>query len=456
MLSAFRHIEHRISRKISIAPLVTFRVLFGALMFASVVRFMAKGWIEQLYLEPEFFFTYLGFSWVKPLGPAGMYAVFILMGLAALGIMAGWRYRWSVLVFFVAFNYVELLDKTNYLNHYYFVSLVAFLLIFLPANRRYSVDVLRRPETRCDTVPWWTVGILQLQLGLVYFYAGVAKLNPYWLFEAMPLKIWLPAHSDLPLIGPLLAESWTAYAFSWGGALYDLSIPFLLLIPFTRGAAYILVIGFHVMTRILFPIGMFPYIMIASTLIFFSPEFHDRIWQRLSKFAGRKAALPRPFAPAWESPLRYRKALSFVLVLFVTCQLLLPWRFALYPGNLFWTEEGYRFSWRVMLMEKAGYASFTVTDPLSGRSSAVDAGQYLCAHQEKMMATQPDMILQFAHYLEDRYREDGYGDVEVRTEAYVTLNGRRSQLLIDPERDLTRLKYNLAHRDWVLPFNDRP
>jgi hypothetical protein len=305
-----------------------------------------------------------------------------------------------------------------------------------------------------DRVPVWTLNILKFQLALVYFYAGLAKLNTYWLLEAMPLKIWLPAHSGMPLIGSFLEEAWVAYAFSWGGALFDLAIPFLLLLPSTRGAAYVLVVIFHLLTRLLFPIGMFPYIMIASALIFFSTGLHDRAWQKIVKMIGRKTENSSAQKADWTMPQHFKRSAAFLLSFFLVLQLLVPWRYLCYPGNLFWTEEGYRFSWRVMLMEKAGYATFTVTDPQTGNSAEVDASELLPPHQERMMSTQPDMILQFAHHLEDEYRTQGLQDVEVRAKVYVTLNGRRSQLLIDPDRDLTTEKYNLKRRDWILPFQD--
>ncbi|MFM2375866.1 MAG: hypothetical protein RLZZ165_963, partial [Bacteroidota bacterium] len=110
-----------ITQPISIAPLATFRVMFGAVMLAGVARFILKGWVTELYVKPRFFFTYYGFDWVKPLGEAGMYAVFVTMALAALCIAVGAWYRVAAPVFFLAWTYVELLDVTNYLNHYYFV-----------------------------------------------------------------------------------------------------------------------------------------------------------------------------------------------------------------------------------------------------------------------------------------------------------------------------------------------
>jgi hypothetical protein len=273
--------------------------------------------------------------------------------------MLGYRYHLSTILFFIGFSYVELLDKSNYLNHYYFVSIISFLLIWVPANRNWSLDVWRKPDLKRNEVPAWCINIFKLQLGIVYFYAGLAKLNPDWLLHAMPLKIWLPAHADLPIIGKLLTQEWVAYAFSWSGALYDLFIPFLLLMPATRMGAFFMVVTFHILTRILFPIGMFPYIMILSTLIFFSPAWHERNF----KWIGNLFNTPPSISNSnllWQTSSK--KGIYTLLMVFFTIQILAPFRYQLYNGNLFWTEQGYRFSWRVMLAEKAGNATFYVKE----------------------------------------------------------------------------------------------
>jgi hypothetical protein len=126
----------------------------------------------------------------------------------------------------------------------------------------------------------------------------------------------------------------------------------------------------------------------------------------------------------------------------------------LYDGNLCWTEEGYRFSWRVMLMEKAGTATFYVRDGEDGREGSVINHQFLNPHQEKQMAMQPDLILQYAHYLEDHYRQQGMQDPKVRAEVLVTLNARPASLLVDPQMDLTLLKDGWAPKEWILPPNE--
>ena len=381
-----------------------------------------------------------------------MYGVFVLMAVACIGIVVGWYYRVFAVVFFLCFSYVELVDISFYLNHYYFVSIVAFLLILVPANRYFSLDTLRKPELLQKTVSRWCIAVLMMQIAIVYTYAGLAKINYDWLFRALPLAIWLPAKTGIPVIGFLFKYKATAYVFSWMGMLFDTFIIAALLYKRTRVMAYIAVVIFHTLTGILFQIGIFPLVMIFVVTIFFSPEWHEKLlsilarpFQKLKK--QKEVGTPNTLTPA------NRFWLPFLMFFFLF-QLLFPWRFLLYPGNLFWTEEGYRFSWRVMLMEKAGTATFFVKDGETGKEGSVINHQFLSPHQEKQMAMQPDMILQFAHYLQDFYADEGVKDPEVRAEVWVTLNGRPAQLLIDPEVDLTDKKDTWAPKDWILPFED--
>lgn len=435
----------------SAAPLAVFRLAFGVMILGSIVRFWSKGWIDELYIKPSFFFPYYGFEFVKPLGQY-TYLLFVICGLSALLVALGWFYRVASVLLFLSFTYIELMDKSTYLNHYYFVSLVAFLLIFLPANVYFSVDAYRNRTNFYDQIPRWTIDSLRLLMGIVYVYAGLAKLNSDWLLEALPLRIWLPGRNDLPVIGFLFNYRETAFAFSWLGALYDLSIPFLLLNRFTRPFAYVAVVVFHVLTVILFPIGMFPYIMILAALIFFSAGFHQKIIAVLS----RLLQLPNMLFARGKT-LRYSSwqnqfMVSFFILFFII-QIIVPFRYTLYPNELFWSEEGYRFSWRVMLMEKMGNVQFKVVDE-SGRQMMVNNEDHLTKLQEKMMATQPDMLVQFAHYLQDYYTRQGFRNPKVFADTYVSLNGRLGKPYIDPTVNLAQETDSFTPKKWILPFGD--
>ncbi len=437
-------------KQYSAASLATFRILFGIMMLLSILRFWYHGWIDKLYLTPKFHFSYFGFAWVKPLG-SFTYLLFTICGISAIFITLGYKYRAAIVIFFLSFTYIELMDKTTYLNHYYFISVLSFLMIFLPANVYYSIDAYRKKQ-QFLSVPKWTIDSIKLLLCIVYFYAGLAKLNTDWMYRAMPLKIWLPSKYDLPLIGQnLMQQEWFHYAMSWSGAIYDLTIPFLLVFKRTRNFAFFLVVIFHVFTRILFPIGMFPYIMIIGTLIFFDAKFHNNliaVFKRIVPVTSEEIVSSDRFEFS-----KIGKGLRKVcLVLFFGMQLLLPWRYLLYPGELFWTEEGYRFSWRVMLMEKAGYSVFKIVDGKSGNFFYVDNTDFLSSFQEKQMSFQPDFILEYAHYLGDHFKSQGHKNIEVYVESYVALNGRLSTLYIDPKIDLYQQKESFKHKKWIKPF----
>jgi hypothetical protein len=435
------------------ATLAFFRLAFGFMMLGGIIRFTALGWIKKFYIDPKFHFTYYGLEWIKPF-ENWTYLLFILCGLSALFVGIGYKYRLGIITFFLTFSYIEFMDKTTYLNHYYFVTVVSFVLIFLPANSYFSVDAWRSPQKAFARIPRWNVDLLKLLLAIVYFYAGIAKLNSDWLFHAMPLKIWLPGNSELPVIGGFLNYNWVQFGFCWIGALYDLTIVFFLLNRKTRLGAFLVVVIFHLLTRILFPIGIFPYIMIGATLIFFSSSFHRKCLDAIAKaFRLPKFAVEIPREKVQRFDLRGKLKLSFIAV-FLLFQLLFPFRYLFYPDELFWTEEGFRFSWRVMLMEKAGYAEFVVTDATTKRSIHVNNREFLTAFQEKQMSFQPDFILEYAHFLRNEFAARGIADPEVRVTDYVALNGRLSRLYIDPKIDLAKENESFRHKTWILPFND--
>lgn len=431
--------NYLVENEVGIEPLVTFRISFSILMLISLIRFWYMGWIEELYLLPTFFFKYYGFHWVPAPNETSIYVVFVLLIIACLGIGLGLLYRLSIISFFVLFTYIELIDATNYLNHYYFISLIAFLLIFLPANKYFALDTRLFKDKRLK-VKAWHINIIKLQIGILYFFAGVAKLNADWLVEAKPLSIWLPAKVHLPIIGELLTYRATAYFFSWAGVIFDLSIFFLLIYKRTRIFAYLGVIAFHLLTWSLFPIGMFPFVMIFSNLIFFSTKTH----QRLYAFFRDKNQHDDAFV--WP---RVNTVTKGLLTIYITIQLALSFRYLFYPGDLFWTEQGYRFSWRVMLIEKGGYATFTVKDN-TGKKVIVDNKEYLTPFQEKMMSTQPDFILQYAKHLKTIYEKKGFESPSVYGDVFVSLNGEGSKRFIDPTIDLSAQNDNFAHKSFIL------
>ncbi len=425
---------------------------FGVLMTLSMIRFISKGWVEKLYLEPSFHFSFYGFEWVKPFGDM-TYLLFLVCCVSAFFVAIGYKYRISIIIFFLSFTYIELMDKTTYLNHYYFISILSFLMIFLPANSYYSIDS-KIKGYEFEKIPKWCTDCIKMLLFIVYFYSGLAKINSDWLIEAQPLKIWLTSSYDLPIIGStLMQQNWVHYAMSWGGMFYDLFIAFLLLYSRTRIFAFFLVVFFHLFTAILFPIGMFPYIMIVGSLIFFDQKTHKKMIKIIDfilKFFGFKSKkIKRLKLNSNNNSI----VLSIVAVFFII-QLCFPFRYLLYPGELFWNEQGYRFSWRVMLIEKKGITNLKVLNKEDGKSFMVMNEEFLSEFQERQMSFQPDFILEYAHHVGEYYKKNGMNEIEIYADSYVTLNGRLSQRFVDPNVNLMNEKRGFKNKTWILALDD--
>lgn len=433
------------------ASLVAFRIGFGLLLFAAIVRFWAKGWIHEYFIEPRLFFPYWGFELLRPWPGWGMYAHFAVMGIAALGIAAGLWYRLSAAVFAFTFTWAHLLDQAHYLNHYYLVTLLSLLLLVLPLGRAGSLDARCSSSTSSAPLPSWALWAVRAQIALVYFFGGVAKLKSDWLLSAQPLKLWLSASPDFPLLGALLDHDVAAYAFSWAGALFDLSIVGFLCLARTRLLAFAVLVLFHSATGLLFNLGLFPWLMTVSALIFLPADWPRRLARRL----GWRSRGPQPDTLSDTARRKPGVALLTVGVL-LALQLVLPLRYLAYPGNVLWTEQGFRYSWNVMLMEKSGSAELTVRDADTQRSWRIQPRDELTRYQARALASSPEMLLFYAHHLAARFRAQGVTRPQVFVQAYASLNGRPSTLLVDPRVDLASEREGLAHKTWLMPAPTEP
>ena len=412
------------ARPVDGASVAAFRVLLGLLVAVSAVRFLAQGWVDHFFVRPTYFFTFWGFDWVTA-GPAWlMTAVVGLTAVCGVGLAIGRYHRAFAAVLFLSFTWLELIDVTRYLNHYYLVSLLSLLMVFLPAGRA--------------TVPAWAVWLLRFQVGLVYVYAAVAKMGVDWLVYGQPLGIWLSARTDLPVIGPLLGYHGVAVAFSWAGLLHDLLVVPALLFRRTRPYAYAVVVCFHLLTGLLFSIGMFPFIMIAAATIFFEPDWPRRL------IGSAVASVPK-------TTYRMRPAVVALVAIWCVAHVAIPLRSLVYEGPVVWHEQGMRFSWKVMVREKNGAVTYRVRHPETGREVHVQPARFLTDDQEREMSGQPDLILQLAHHVGATFTERWQAPAEVRADALVSLNGRPMARLIDPEVDLMTVQDGLAPARWILP-----
>lgn len=459
--ASFHAAVQRLCAPVDIASLVVFRIAFGAIMLSEVWKNFAYGWIGHYYVAPAYHFTYFLFDWVKPWPGGWMYLHFWILGVLAACIAVGALYRVTTALFFLGISYVFLLDQATYLNHMYLVCVISFLLIFVPCHRAFSVDAWALPTARSDVAPTWALWLLKFQVAVPYTYGGIAKLNGDWL-QGEPVRMWLAYRAESSAIPHILTSEWAVYFISYGGLLFDLMIVPCLLWRRTRVLAYLAALAFHLTNWYLFNIGIFPWLMIWATTLFFPPSWPRDLLRRLRRLLPRRAApaAEAPEQPAAEPiparrwPGRVEAVVMAMLALHVLFQALFPFRHLLYPGDVAWTEEGHRFAWRMKLRAKSHTTTYFALVPSTGATWQLQPLDYITESQADEMEGRPDMVLQLTHWMADRLRQQGYQDVEVYARALTSLNGRRRRDLIDPNANLAAKERTVWPADWILPLNE--
>lgn len=366
------------------ASLAFFRFSFCLVLAWEVGGYLVGGRGAAIWNSPTFHFTYYGFGWVAPWAGNGIVVHLTLLTLLAVLAAIGVATWVTLPLTWVGFTYLFLLDQTTYLNHYYAAILFTFLLAALPGTRTYSLDRLLRKPT--PNAPYrfpglWEVWTLRFQVGVIYVFAGIAKVQSDWL-TAAPWTSWVQARQALPFVR-MLADTDTAWlVFGLGGLAVDLLVVPALLWRRTRFVAFVVVCCFHFLNKQLFDIGMFPVMMVLATTIFFEPDWPVRITEDLTGIAFRRNARLRVPLGRWA---------RLAVLCYCVAQLTIPLRHWLYPGDVSWTEEGHRFSWRMMLRSKVGSASFRLVHGVD--TATVDPSLHLTQRQVRAMSTRPDMIL---------------------------------------------------------------
>lgn len=424
------------------SPLVLFRVLFGLLIALEAGGAIATGWVRRVFVEPAFTFNFIGFDGLQILVGDTMYIVYTTMAVLGSMVMVGYRYRLAMVTFNLLWLVTYLLQKSSYNNHYYLLILLCGLMAIVPAHRYYSLDAKQGFVTRSLTCPRWCLLIFVLQVGIVYFFATVAKLYPGWT-AGKPIAIWFAGKSDFYLIGDWLQQPWLQQSVVYGGIAFDALVVPLLLWKRTRPYAFAVSIVFHLFNSAVFHIGIFPYLMIGISVFFFPPE---QIRQRFFRRKPVATALSATVYPV-------KQWVVGILAIYFAWQIYLPLRHHLYYGDVFWTEEGHRMAWRMMLRTRWGTITFKVVDPATGKSWNAQPSDYLTLKQERKLASHPDMIWQFSQFLEREYRRQGYADVAIFVTAHASLNGGDLMPLTDSTVDLTEVAWQpFQHAAWIIPF----
>ncbi len=428
----FKHIDN--------SALIVFRIIFGLLCFLESIGAIFTGWVKTNLIDPKFTFTFIGFEWLQPLPGHWMYVYYVLMGVFALFVMLGYKYRFSIVGFTLLWAATYLMQKTSYNNHYYLLLLISSIMIVMPANTYASFDAKYNPKIKANAMPQWCKLVFVAQLFIVYTYAALAKLYPDWL-NANFIEILMKPRSHYFLVGDLLQQKWVHYFLAYGGIVFDaLIIPLLLFKP-TRKFIFIIAIGFHLFNSFVLQIGIFPYLALAFTLFFFQPKTIQKLFLKKKVLYEESECI----VPKFKMPL-----ITVFLIYFII-QIGLPLRHHFIEDDVLWTEEGHRLSWRMMLRSKSGTASYSVENKDTKKRFIVDLNTYLTKKQIRTTSTKPDAIWQFSQYLKTQFKKNGQ-DVSVFVDCKVSINGKPYKRLINPEVDIANVPWKVfKHSNWILP-----
>lgn len=415
-----------------------FRILFGLLLMLEGFGAILTGWVREVLVTPEFTFSFIPFPFLQPLPGYGMYAYFIVLGILGSAIMFGYKYRFAMLGYAVLWTGVYFMQKTSYNNHYYLMMLLCWIMVFVPANKRFSIDAKRNPAIQSNHISRWVYLLFIIQIGIVYTFASINKFYPDWLDLTVPNSI-LNGLRRNPYIGWIFVHKFNAYAIAWTGIIFDLLIvPGLLWKP-TRKMVFIFSIFFHLFNSIVLQIGVFPYMALSFSLFFFPAEAIHRVFRLKNQeiYTAKEVILPNNY-----------KTILAACSIYLIIQIGLPVRHWFIPDDVLWTDEGHKLSWRMMLRSRRGALKIYVEDKKTGERIPYDYTKDLTNKQARVMIANADLIWQYTQHMKKELSQEQAIYVESR----VSINGGRYHPFIDPEQDMTKAKWNYwGHNDWILP-----
>lgn len=420
------------------SPLVVFRIFFGFLVACESFGAILTGWVKRILIDPQVTFSFIGFEWLKPLPGFGMYFYFIAMGVFGLAIMLGYRYRIAIISYTILWAGVYFMQKTAYNNHYYLLLLISFLMIFLPSNSYASLDVRQNRIKEENTMPYWISLLFIIQVAIVYVFASIAKFYPDWLDGTFTRNL-LADSTNVIALKKLFLQKWFYLFIAYMGIIFDLLIVPLLLFKKTRMLALLASLTFHLFNAIFLEIGIFPFFALTFALFFYEPETIRSVFLR------RKTSIETDNG---HSNYYGKKIVYFLIIPYLIIQLLLPLRHHFIEGDVLWTEEGHRLSWRMMLRERNGFIHIRIKDLKTGEESLYDYRKNLTDKQIQNLATKPDFIWQYCQYIKKEFKGK---EIAIFIDCKNSINRKEYKTLIDPKFDMAKAKWNyFRHNEWLL------
>ncbi|MFT5777092.1 MAG: vitamin K-dependent gamma-carboxylase [Crocinitomicaceae bacterium] len=422
--------------------LAIFRILFGLILLWDLKRIHDIKIIDSFYPRGVIFpYEFMDLPLVEL---DTMKVLLACLMISAILITLGLFYRFAMGFFALGFSYFFFLDQVLYNNHLYLVCLIAFMMIFMPADAALSV----RKKRHRSTIPQWNYRLLQFQIVVVFFFGAIAKINPYW-FDMHPVQelLNIKAHKTG---SEFLASAGMQSFIAYGGFLFDLLVGALLWIPKTRKIGIIGIILFSLSNAYLFDdIYIFPIFSISAIFLFV-----DQTW--LKEFLMKRKIIKSAASELKEvKPL---KTIGVALIgVYVLIQIFLPLRHYGMEGYTDWTGEGQRFAWRMKIQHRTiEEAEFAIFDLDTKQFDVIELNKFLYPDEITQMCHSPQMVLQFAEYTKESIgKKLRIKNCWVKAKIKVGFNGLPATYMFDPNTDLLEeRKKHKSINDWITPLSN--
>ncbi len=421
ILSSFLKINKYFRTNIGSNILSIYRIIFGICMLIH-----SKS-IYKIFLiihkNKDFRFPFDFFEFIQPANSLAVYSLLaFILKIAAISIIIGYRTRLFAFIYCMIYCYNLLLDMAFYNNHYYLIILILFAFIIIPTSNSLTLEHLIKKDNKTAIQLRIDVSVFRFLIILPYFMGGIAKLTSIDWITGSVIASSISEYSSFYNILGITNKQFIIYFTTYYGLIFDLGIGFLLLHKRFWCLGIIFTIPFHIANSINLNIGIFPYLMLCSNLLFV----------RIKKLDVQELN--------FVSKCSFKVTSFYIFILF---HILFPLRFFLLSENANWTGKAITFSWRMKLNHvETESVNFKLIDKSNNNIIATMDSIKLSNSQLKYLCTTPNDVLKFRNNLFRKYK------LEKDTNKYIfqiylknSLNGRNFQWVFDTTKNFTAIKY---------------
>jgi len=430
------------------------RIGYGLLMMIDIPQERGMASVDSKFDENIQTCRFPYVHSLQPMTADNMTLVYLALFISACGIMLGFLYRLSAVIFSTCYWYIFLLDKSVWNNHSYLYGIFSLFFVLVDANRYASIDGLINKKIRNTQVPQWNYTLIRFQVFIVYFLAGIKKLDMDW--QQGYSMINLAQHWVFnPFKSVVDEDTLNLFMVHKFGFLFDLTVGFWLFWDKTRFFAFIFCASFNLMNSQIFSIGMFPWAMLATMFCFCKADSFKKLIAKLpfKLFQVEPAHKNTDCVNTNDkSDISWKHHITVLITITWMCvQLFIPFSHFITLGYNGWTEGPYGYSWDMMVQNtRSQHIKITYVDK-NGQEGYLKSNAFLRSRRERW-SMHPDHAVQYARCLKDKLQDMNVEDAKIYFDVWKSLNQRFMQRVFDPSVDIASYDWSPFKRaEFVLP-----